>query len=277
MSEAAVIHPLALVEPGACLGAGVSIGPFCHVGPEVEIGDGCRLISHVTVTGATTIGPHCVIHPHAALGGPPQNTRHRGGRTTLRIGAHCTIREGVTMHAGTDTARGETVVGDHGNFLAYCHVAHDCIVGSHVTMANLASLAGHCEVGDHATLGGLSAVHQFVRIGHHAFIGGLTGIAGDVIPYGMAVGDRATLRGLNIVGMRRAGISRMEIVALRKAYDIIFDRSRTIEENAEKARALLGDSPLVREVLAFLTSRGKRHYTTPGLQGGRGETGDGER
>ncbi|MCV0396509.1 MAG: acyl-ACP--UDP-N-acetylglucosamine O-acyltransferase [Rhizobiaceae bacterium] len=261
----AAIHPSSIVEDGAVLGAGVEIGPFCHVGPQARLGDHVRLVSHVSILGATSVGEGTVIHPHAALGSPPQNTKHTGGRTTLTIGRNCTIRENVTMHCGTDTSRGETVVGDNGNFLVGSHVAHDCIVGDNVTFANLASIAGHCEIGDSVILGGLSAVHQFARIGHHAFIGGLTGIAGDVMPYGMAVGDRASLRGLNVIGMRRAGLPRSEIMTLRQAYKVIFDRARPLEENVRIASERFAGSAVVADVIDFLTSRGKRPYTVPAL------------
>ena len=166
------IHPTAIVEKGAELGAGVHVGPFCTIGQEVAVGDGVKLISHVVLMGATTLGEGCTLYPNAVLGGPPQNTRHKGGRTTLEVGRNCVIREGVTFHVGSDDSRGRTTVGDGGNFLAYCHVAHDCIIGNNVTMANGALLGGHCELGDHVIMGGMTAVHQFTRIGHHAFIGG---------------------------------------------------------------------------------------------------------
>lgn len=259
------IHPLALVEPGASLGAGVRIGPFCHVGADVVLGDDVELMSHVVVTGATTLGAGCKVFPQAVLGTPPQNAKHKGGRTTLVVGRNCTIREGVTFHAGSDTSRGETTVGDNGNFLAFSHVAHDCIVGDNVTFANGALLGGHCEIGDFVILGGLAAVHQFTRIGHHAFVGGISGVEGDVIPYGMAVGARARLRGVNIVGMKRSGIPRAEIHALRKAYRLIFDPARPLAANIALARVEFADSPVVADIIDFVTSRGHRHFCVPPL------------
>ncbi|RUW26722.1 acyl-ACP--UDP-N-acetylglucosamine O-acyltransferase, partial [Mesorhizobium sp. M1E.F.Ca.ET.041.01.1.1] len=229
------IHPSAVVEDGAQLGEGVSIGPFCHVSADAVIGDRAELVSHVAVMGATTIGASTKVYPMATLGAPPQNTKHKGGRTTLVIGENCTIREGVTMHVGTDTSRGETTVGDNGNFLAYAHIAHDCVVGKNATFANGATLGGHCEIGDNVYIGGLSAVHQFVRVGDNAFLGGCSAFVGDVIPYAIAVGNRASLRGLNIIGLKRSGLPRAEIYLLRKAYRTIFDRSRTVGENVEIA------------------------------------------
>ncbi len=249
------------------LGAGVEIGPFCVVGNDVTLGDGVRLHSHVVITGATTVGERCEIFPQAVLGCPPQNTRHQGGRTTLTIGAGTTIREGVTMHTGTDNARGATTVGSNCNFLAYSHVSHDSIVGNHVTFANNVMIGGHCEIGDHVIIGSGAALHQFVRIGHHAFVGGLTGIEGDLIPFGMATGDRADLGGLNIVGMRRSGIPRDDIHALRHAYKALFDRSRPIQENAVRVAELYADSALVQDMVAFVRSGGKRAFVTPPLSG----------
>ena len=257
-----LIHPSAVVEEGAQLGTGVQVGPFCHVGPDAVLGDGVRLVSHVSIMGATTLGANSTVFPNAVLGAPPQNLKHKGGRTTLVIGSNCTMREGVTMHSGTDTGEGQTLVGDNGMFLAYTHVAHDCIVGKGVTFANGATLGGHCEIGDHVTIGGLTAVHQFVRVGRHAFLGGCSAIVGDVIPYGMAAGNRARLRGLNIIGMKRAGMPRTQILALRRIYRMLFDPARPISENLEQARGLAGD-PATEEIIAFMSGRGRRHFTSP--------------
>jgi UDP-N-acetylglucosamine acyltransferase len=265
--DATTIHPSAVVETGARLGHGVRIGPLCHVGADAVIGDGTELIGHATIIGATTLGRNCKVYPNAVLGAPPQNTKHKGGRTTLAIGNDCTIREGVTMHTGTDTSRGETSVGDNGNFLAYSHIAHDCVVGRNVTMANQAVLGGHCEIGDFVSMGGLSGVHQFCRIGHHAFIGGLSAVVGDVIPYGMASGPQATLRGLNVIGMRRSGMPREEILAMRSAYRLIFDRARPVGDNLERAAVDFQDRAPVLEIIDFIRNRGRRHLVVPALQG----------
>ena len=257
------IHPTAYVEDGAQLGQDVRIGPFCHVGAGVTLGDRVELVGHVSVTGVTTLGEDCRVHPHAALGGPPQDTKHKGGPTALKVGRNCQIRESVTMHTGTDYGRAETIVGDNGFFLAYSHVAHDCIVGDNVTLTHGATLGGHCEIGDHVIIGGLTAVHQFVRVGRRAFIGGCSALVGDVIPYGMAVGNRAKLRGFNIVGMRRSGMARSDLAAMRAAYRVIFSGEGTVAENAEVARGQFAESPSVIEIVDFLTSRGKRHFAVP--------------
>ena len=270
-----VIHPSAVVEPGAELGVDVSIGPFCYVGSGAAIGDGVHLANHVSVSGSTTIGARTRVEAFAALGGPPQDRKHKGGRTTLTIGADCDIRESVTMHRGTDCGRGATVVGDNGFFLAYSHIAHDCVVGDNVTMTHASTLGGHCEVGDGAIIGGHAAVHQFVRIGHHAFVAGMAAVVGDVIPYGMAVGDRAKLRGFNIVGLKRSGMSRSDLVTMRAAYRMLFSPDRTVAENAVEVRKAFGDSAAVADILDFLTSRGKRHFTVPALSDRGEDAGDG--
>lgn len=276
MENQTIIHPSAVVESGARIGEGVHIGPFCHVSADATIGDNVELVGHVSVLGATTIGPGSKVFPMATLGAPPQNAKHKGGRTTLIVGANCTIREGVTMHTGTDTSRGETIVGENGNFLAYAHIAHDCVVGSNVTFANGATLGGHCEIGDNVNIGGLTAVHQFVRIGNNAFIGGCSAVVGDVIPFAIAVGNRAKLRGLNIVGLKRSGLPRSEIHLLRHCYRTLFDPSRPVAENIETAKAEFGGSPTALKIIDFIDSRGKRHYTVPPLRSGGGDDSDDE-
>lgn len=276
MQSQTFIHPSAVVEPGAEIGLGAFVGPLCHVGPDVVIGENTRLVSSVAVIGATTIGRDCIVYPHAALGGPPQNHGHKGGRTTLSIGDGATIREFVTMHTGTDNARGATVIGKKGNFLAYSHVAHDCTVGDNVLLTNGATLGGHCEIGDNVGIGGLSAVHQFCRVGQNAFLAGGSMIVGDVIPYAIAMGNRAKLRGLNMVGLKRSGMARAEIMLLRRAYKMIFDRARPMAENVEAARVEFADSPAAMKIVDFLSDRRKRQYTVPPLKGAVDDDADDE-
>lgn len=268
------VHPAALVEPGAQLGGGVRIGPFCHVGGDAVLGDGTELFSHVTIMGATSLGAGCKVYPHAVLGGPPQNTKHKGGRTKLAIGANTVIREFVSMHTGTDGSRGETTVGENGNFLAYVHIAHDCIVGRNAVFANGATLAGHCEIGDFVTIGGLTALHQFVRIGDGAFIGGCSAVSGDVIPFGRAAGNRARLRGLNLIGMRRSGMKASDVAVLRTVYKRVFDPEAPVSRNLEAALAEFGDSPIARKIIDFLDARSKRPFTVPPLRRGADDADD---
>ena len=216
------------------------------------------------------------VFPNAVLGAAPQNLKHRGGRTTLTIGRNATIRESVTMHTGSDSSHGATTVGDNGYFMAYSHVAHDCRIGNGVTLANGAMLAGHCELGDNVVVGGLTAVHQFSRIGDNAFLSGCSAVPGDVIPFGLARGNLAKLRGLNVIGMRRSGMSKPEIQAVRAAYRTIFDRSRTLAENLETARRDFADSPTALSLVEFLSARGKRYFVTPPLDGGDDDGDDAE-
>ncbi|MGJ3261677.1 MAG: acyl-ACP--UDP-N-acetylglucosamine O-acyltransferase [Salinarimonas sp.] len=263
----ATIHPNAIVEDGATLGAGVAVGPFCRVGADVTLGEGVVLESHVVVEGHTTIGARTRIHPFACLGGPPQDVKYDGSPTRLVVGADCTIREAVTMHRGTPHGGGETRVGDRCFILAYAHVAHDNRIGDHVVLTNTAMLGGHVTIGDYAIVGGGAGIHQFVRIGAYAFVGGLAAVEHDVIPYGMAIGNRADLAGLNLVGLKRRGVSREAIHILRHAYRELFSGEGTLAERAEAVEAAHGDSPQVREILAFVRSAGRRSIMTPGAGG----------
>lgn len=259
----AQIHPTAIVESGARLGAGVKIGPYCMVGPEVALGDGCELVSHAVVAGRTTIGPRTRIFPFASIGHQPQDLKYRGEPSTLTIGSDCLIREGVTMNPGTAGGGLQTIVGDRCAFLANSHVGHDCRVGNGVVFSNNVMLAGHCTVGDFAILGGGAAVIQYARVGAHAFIGGMSGLENDLIPYGMAVGNRAYLSGLNIIGLQRRGFSREVIHDLRRAYRLLFAAEGTLKERVDDVAAEFESHPLVQEIVAFIRAGGKRSICTP--------------
>ncbi len=261
--SAPVIHPSAVVEAGAQIGAGARIGPFCHVGPDVVLGPDCELLSHVVAAGRTRVGPRTKIYPFASIGHPPQDLKYRGEPSTLTVGADCLIREGVTMNPGTEGGGMETVVGDRCTFLANSHVGHDCRVGSGVIFSNNVMLAGHCSVGDYAILGGGAAVIQFARVGAHAFVGGLSGLENDCIPYGMVLGNRAYLSGLNIIGLQRRGFAREDIHALRRAYRLLFAPEGTLMERVEDVAATFESQPAVREILAFIRAGGKRSICTP--------------
>jgi len=263
MTAETFVHPLAVVEDGAQLGAGVRVGPFCHVGAKVTIGDGSELFSHVAITGETSIGPGARIYPQACLGFPPQSHRHKSGPTRLTIGSGAVIREAVTVHSGSDDGAGETRIGDNLYLMAYAHVAHDCVVGNNVTITNNTSLAGHVELGDNVMLGGHCGVHQFVRIGHHAFVAAGSGVFGDVIPYGMAFGREARLRGFNVVGIKRSGMSKSELMTMRRAYRSLFSAGMPMAEAAENVRRDFADSPAVVDICDFILSRGKRFFIVP--------------
>ena len=257
------IHPSALVEEGALLGANVEVGPFSIVGPRVRLGAGVRLLSHVVVSGDTEIGPGSLVHPHAVLGAGPQYRGDDGSGARLLIGAGCVIREHVTMNGGSRKGGGLTEVGPNGYFMAYSHVAHDCHVGRDVTFANGVALGGHVTIGDGVNIGGLSAVQQFSRIGRNAFVGGVTGVPDDVIPYGMVWGDHARLAGLNLIGLKRKGVPRERIHALRAAYRAIFFGDGRLHERARSAGERWKDAPEVLEVVAFILADAKRPICMP--------------
>ncbi len=252
------IHPTAVVADGASLGVDVQIGPFCVVGAEVQLGDRVRLHSHVVVTGHTTLGEDCEVYPFAVLGTAPQDVSFKGEKTELVIGARNRIREHVTMNCGTTKENLVTRVGDDGFFLIGCHVAHDCVVGNNVIIANEVALAGHVKVGDFAYLGGLAAIHQFARIGRYAMIGGMAAVEDDVIPYGLVAGNRATLQGLNLVGMKRRGFPKDEIHIVRRAYKELFHGDGTFAERVEHLARAFADAPRVMEIVAFIRSEDAR-------------------
>lgn len=260
----AQIHATAVIDPAAQIGANVFIGPYCVVGADVSLGDGVRLESHVVVEGRTTIGDKTRVFPFTSLGHVPQDLKFHGEQSTLEIGSHNVIREHVTMNPGTEGGGMVTRVGDHCLFMVGSHVAHDCQVGSHVILANNATLAGHVEVGDFAIIGGLSAIHQFVRIGAHAMIGGMSGIESDVIPYGSAMGERAALAGLNLVGLKRRGKERDVIHALRNAYKVLFQSDEgTFADRLAELQKTTKDQPEVQEVIRFLTTDADRAVCRP--------------
>ena len=258
------IHPTAIVDPAARLGADVRIGPLCVVGPGASLGDGVALESHVVIAGETEVGARTRVWPFASLGHQPQDLKFRGERTRLEIGSDCLIREHVTMNPGTVGGGGVTRVGDRCLLMVGAHVAHDCVIGDGVILANNATLAGHVAIGDGVILGGLCAVHQFVRIGRGAMVGGLTGVERDVIPFGSAVGDRARLAGLNVVGLKRRGATRETLHALRAAYrEIFLGAGGSLAERAAAARARRADCAEAVEIADFILADSARSFCTP--------------
>ncbi len=257
------IHSSAVIETGAQIGADCTIGPFCHVGPDVRLGDRVELKSHVVVTGDTVIGEDTVIFPFSVIGEIPQDLKFRGEDSRLEIGARNRIRESVTMNGGTEGGGGVTRVGNDGLFMAGCHIAHDAQIGDRVIFVNSSAVAGHCIVEDDVIIGGLSGVHQWVRIGRGAIIGGLTMVPNDVIPYGLVQASRGHLHGLNLVGLKRRGVPRDDIAALRAAFKTMEQGEGTFQERVRS----LGDqteSDYVRELVAFVTGDTDRSFLVPG-------------
>jgi UDP-N-acetylglucosamine acyltransferase len=258
-----IIHPQAIVAPGARLAAGVEIGPFCQVGPDAILDEGVTLISHVCIAGATRVGARTRIFPFASIGHEPQDLKYRGEPVRLTIGEDCLIREGVTMNPGTQGGGSETAIGARCVFLANAHVAHDCRLGNDIILSNNVMLAGHCQIGDFAIVSGGAAAHQFVRIGAHAFIGGLAGVENDVIPYGIALGNRAALAGLNMVGLKRRGFSREQIHDLRRAYRQLFSPKGTLRERVEDLANDFSGHETVQQIVEFLRAGGERAICMP--------------
>jgi UDP-N-acetylglucosamine acyltransferase len=268
------IDPTARVADGARIGDGVEIGPYCLVGPRVELKSGVRLLSHVNVTGVTSIGEGTVVYPFSSLGTPPQSVHYRGGPTRLVIGARCELRESVTMNTGTEDGRGVTTVGDRCFLMVGSHVGHDCTVGSDVSLANNVVLGGHVDVGDFTFLGGHVAIHQFVRIGEGVMMAGMSAARDDIIPYGFALGQTGALVGLNIVGMRRRGVSRAQMHKVRRAYRSLFFVDGKLAERVEAVERELGDDPLVGKIIAFIRAGGKRPLMRPRDRGDTAAGGD---
>lgn len=259
----ASIHPTAIVAEGAQLGAGVKIGPYCIVGSEVVLGEGVELISHACVEGRTTIGAGTQIYPFASVGHRPQDLKYHGEASRLEIGERCIIRESVTINPGTEGGGMLTRIGNDCLLMACAHVAHDSIVGNNVIMANYVGIAGHCRIGDNVIFGGSSVVHQFTRVGAHAFVGAHSMVDGDVIPYGMAVGNRANLNGLNLVGLKRSKFDREAIHRLRAAYRLIFASEGTLRERVDDAAELFKQDKLVQDVVAFIAAATDRPILIP--------------
>jgi UDP-N-acetylglucosamine acyltransferase len=275
MTAKTTIDPTARVADGAAIGPQAMIGPYCVIGPNVIIGEGCVLVAHVHVTGHTTIGPRTKIYPFASLGTPPQSVRYRGGPTRLEIGADCDIREQVTMNTGTEDGGGITRVGDRGFFMVGSHVGHDCDVGDDVILANNAVLGGHVTLGNKVVLGGAAAIHQFVRIGESAMVSGVSGVGADIIPFGFAIGQRAVLDGLNVVGMRRRGFSRADIHRLRGAYHALFLGQGVFGDRLKRVEQEFAGDALIGSVLSFIRAGQTRPLMHPDLSGGSRGRADG--
>jgi UDP-N-acetylglucosamine acyltransferase len=250
------IHKTAIIEKGAIIGNNVEIGAYSIIGKQVKIGDENIIKPHICIDGNTVIGNNNIIFSFAVIGEIPQDLKYKGEKSQLIIGNNNRIREHSTIHLGTESGNMVTIIGDNCLLMIGSHVAHDCVIGSNVILANNATLAGHVEVGDYAIIGGLSAIHQFVRIGKHAMIGGMSGVENDVIPYGMVMGERAFLAGLNLVGLKRRGFERESIHALRSFFKQLFieENNKSFSEKIAKLAANY-DQDIVKEVIAFINSQ----------------------
>ena len=257
-----MIHKTAIIDPKAKVSSNVKIGPYTVIGPNVEINEKTIIHSHVSISGQTKIGKENKIYPFASIGNDPQDLKYNNEDTKLSIGDKNTIREYVTINPGTIGGGGETKVGNNCLFMISSHVAHDCIVGDNVIIANNVPLGGHVIIEDNVVIGGNSAVQQFTRIGKMAMIGGMTGVLHDVIPYGLSTGNRNSLQGLNLIGLRRAKFENKDILELSDAYKKIF-ATKNINENISKLNGSFQENSLVKNVIDFITKDKKRSICTP--------------
>ena len=256
----AQVHPMAVVHPGARLHETVEVGPYAVIGEKVTIGEGTRVGPHVVIDGRTTIGARNRIFPFASVGGAPQDLKYAGEDTQLIIGDGNTFRESTTLNIGTAGGGGVTRVGDNNLFMAYSHVAHDCVVGNGCVVANSVALAGHVVLEDAVILGGLSAVHQFTRLGKHSFVAGGSMVVMDVAPYCTAQGDRAELAGLNVVGLQRHGFSEEQIGRIKEAYKILFRSKLQLAEALAQLKTEMGGHSEIEYLVNFV-SQSKRGLT----------------
>jgi len=256
------IHPSSVIEDGAQIDPSAVIGPFCLVGSEVIIGPDVELKSHVVVKGRTKIGEGTVVFSFAVIGEIPQDLKFKGEQSGLVIGKRNRIREHVTMNAGTEGGGGMTKIGDDCLFMAGCHIAHDAIIGDRVIVVNSAAVAGHCILEDDVIVGGLSGIHQFVRIGRGAIIGAVTMVTNDVIPYGLVQAPRGALDGLNLVGLKRRGVARADITALRAAFQMLAQGEGTFHNRIERL-GVETESTYVKEIVDFVTGDTDRSFLTP--------------
>ena len=257
-----MIHKTAIINPKAKIASNVKIGAYSIIGPDVEVNENTIIHSHVSISGQTIIGKENKIYPFASVGNDPQDLKYNGEKTKLIIGDNNKIREYVTINPGTIGGGGKTKIGNNCLFMISSHVAHDCIVGDNVIIANNVPLGGHAIIEDNVVIGGNSAVQQFTRIGKMAMIGGMTGVLHDVIPYGLSTGNRNSLQGLNLIGLRRAKFENKDILELSDAYKKIF-ATKNINENISKLNGSFQENSLVKNVIDFITKDKKRSICTP--------------
>ena len=257
-----MIHKSSVVDSKAKISKNVKIGPFCYVGPDVQLDENVELISNVHIEGNTKIGKGTKIFPFASIGTQPQDLKYNNEKNSTTIGDHNVVREYVTINPGTKGGGLQTVIGNNCLFMISSHVAHDCKIGNNVIIANNVPLGGHVTIEDSVVIGGNSAVQQFTRIGRLAMIGGMTGVLKDVIPFGLSIGNRNYLQGLNLIGLRRKKYENQKIMGLDKAYKEIFS-SKNLHENLSKINGEFKGNELVNEVIAFIEKDKKRPICLP--------------
>ena len=257
-----MIHKTAIVNTKAKISVNVDIGPYCIIGPEVEIGPNSVIHSHVNIVGNTKIGENNQVYPFSSIGTPPQDLKYKGEKNSLLIGNNNKFREYVNINPGTVQGGGITRIGDNNLFMVYCHVAHDCLISNDTVLANNVQVGGHVTIQNKAIVGGSCAIHQFSRIGESAMIGGMTGVLSDVIPFGLSMGNRNNLMGLNLIGLRRSKVSNDNIKKIQLAYETIFKTS-SFRENIEQLNNDLKNNQFINKIINFINSDKKRPISLP--------------
>ena len=257
-----MIHPTALVHRDSKISESVNIGPYCIIGPEVEIDTNCILHSHISIKGNTKIGKNNEIFPFVSIGTSPQDLKYKGEKNSIIIGDNNKLREYVNINPGTSQGGTVTKLGNNNLLMVYCHVAHDCIIGNNIVLANNVQVGGHVKIEDNAIVGGSCAIHQFSRIGQLSMVGGMTGVLSDVIPFGLSLGNRNNLVGLNLIGLRRAKIPNEDIKILQNFYDIIFS-NKNFRANVDNLNNDVKDNKYVKIIIDFINSDKKRPISLP--------------
>ena len=257
------IHNTAVISKKAKIHSDVIIGPYCTIGDNVTIDSNSKLISHVCISGNTEIGKNNIFYPFSSIGLVPQDLKYKGEKSYLKIGNGNIFRESVTVNIGTIGGGLYTSIGDECLFMVSSHVAHDCKIRNNVILANNATLAGHVIIEDNVIIGGLSAIHQFVRIGKYSMIGGMSGVEQDIIPYGLYIGIRSKLRGLNLIGLKRKGLNKKDILILKKNYNIIFDNKNIINKNIQLLDKNITKIKEIKEIINFINTKSSRGICTP--------------
>ena len=257
-----MIHGTAIISETSKLGDNVEIGAYSIIGPNVKISNNTKIHSHVNITGNTSIGSGNEIFPFSSIGTPPQDLKYKGEKNSLIIGDNNKFREYVNINPGTEQGGGVTKIGNNNLFMVYCHVAHDCTVSNNIVLANNVQVGGHVFIENNAIIGGSCAVHQFSRIGESSMIGGMTGVLSDVIPFGLSLGNRNNLAGLNLIGLRRAKVSNENIKIIQEAYNTIF-KSANFRSNIENLNSDIKKNQFVSKIINFINSDKKRAIAVP--------------
>ena len=257
-----MIHDTAIISETSKLGDNVEIGAYSIIGPNVKISNNTKIHSHVNITGNTSIGSGNEIFPFSSIGTPPQDLKYKGEKNSLIIGDNNKFREYVNINPGTEQGGGVTKIGNNNLFMVYCHVAHDCTVSNNIVLANNVQVGGHVSIQNNAIIGGSCALHQFSRIGESSMIGGMTGVLSDVIPFGLSLGNRNSLAGLNLIGLRRAKVSNENIKIIQEAYNTIF-KSANFRSNIENLNSDIKKNQFVSKIIDFINSDKKRAIAVP--------------